>query len=256
MIYEYAIACQHVHLKRKRLPGDETMGIRLNRQTEKFSPIYHRLCHASHACSTLPTLDCGDECLHTGHNKAKLNLSLLSKCKQVYEEALPILYSKNTFEIDGRALGVWTNSLAVAARERIAMLKIIAKLNDKVDGREWKAGCRAGAAMLKGLRELNVSVRLKKDVGMLSKIRENQGRIRGNQDWLKGILRFEALDLQKVELDFQGTLVWGHDEDMLLKAHLADLQDEVKGLLEPRVYGRSTWEDWMDRIGGLVVAVG
>lgn len=95
------------------------------------------------------------------------------------------------------------------------MIKISRKLRDKVDGKEWKSGCTtAEGPILKGLRELNVSVHLKKDLGMLSEIYRNQERvgrnqerISANQDWLKGILRFEALDLQKVELDFQRILV-------------------------------------------------
>ena len=149
---------------------------------------------------------------------------------------------------------MWTTSLAVNARAHIAALKITATLKDKVDGREWKAGCTISTAMLTRLKELNVSVHLKNDLALISEIRGAQDRISANQDWLRGILRFEALDLQKVELDFQGILVLDGEEDTLLKEHLTDLRDEAKAILGPRIYGRSTSEDLMDRMGALSVA--
>lgn len=94
-----------------------------------------------------------------------------------------------------------------------------------------------------------MSVRVRRELGMLS-------RIGGNQDWLRGILRFEVLSLQRVEVDFEWIRRWEQDEDAILQERLTRLEREVMDILRPRFLGPRTSEDLMDRMGVLAVAAG
>ncbi|KAL8782303.1 MAG: hypothetical protein Q9213_005497 [Squamulea squamosa] len=90
-IYTYVIGGSLVHVLRK---GKHLAHVRCKRQTETDFERYCRP-HASYTChSGMSTLG----------STANGNIALLRTCRQVYVEAVEIMYAQNTFEFDHQDL--------------------------------------------------------------------------------------------------------------------------------------------------------